>query len=70
MAQSKKRSWAEAWINIFIGYSISFVANLLVFPAFGYNISVQDNVFITIIYTGISLVRQYVIRRWMNKGDQ
>lgn len=69
MAQSRKRSWAEAWINIFIGYAVNFVANLLVFPLFGYDISVQDNLIIGVIYTGISLVRQYVIRRWMNKGD-
>jgi hypothetical protein len=69
MAQSVKRSWAEAWINIGIGYSINFVANLLVFPLFGYNISVQDNIIIGVIYTGISLVRQFVIRRWFNKGD-
>jgi hypothetical protein len=69
VAQSKKRSWAEAWINIFIGYSINFIANLIVFPMFGYNVSVRDNIVIGIIYTGISLVRQYVIRRCMNKGD-
>lgn len=69
MAQSRLRSWYEAWINIFIGYAVNFVANLLVFPLFGYNISVQDNLIIGVIYTGISLARQYIIRRWMNKGD-
>jgi hypothetical protein len=69
MAQSKTRSCAEAWINIAIGYSINFVANLVVFPLFGYNVSVRDNIVIGVIYTGISLVRQYVIRRWFAKGD-
>ena len=69
MAQTRARSWKEAWINIAIGYGVNFVANLVVFPLFGYNVSVHDNVIIGIIYTGISLVRQYVIRRYMNKGD-
>lgn len=70
MAQSVRRSWAEAWSNIAIGYSINFIANLLIFPLFGYNISVKDNIVIGVIYTGISLVRQFVIRRWFNKGEK
>ena len=69
MAQSKKRSWAEAWINIGIGYAVNFVANLIVFPLFGYDISVSDNIAIGVIYTGISLARQYIIRRWFAKND-
>jgi hypothetical protein len=67
--QSKKRSWKEAWINIFIGYSINFVANLVVFPMFGYNVTIHDNLIIGVIFTFISLARQYVVRRFMNKGD-
>lgn len=70
MAQSVQRSWAEAWVNIGIGYAINFTANLLVFPLFGYNVTVRDNIIIGIIYTGISLVRQFVIRRYFNKGEK
>jgi hypothetical protein len=69
VAQSKIRSWKEVWTNIAIGYTINFVANLVVFPMFGYNVSIADNIVIGIIFTGISIVRQYVIRRWFNKGD-
>lgn len=69
MAQSKLRSWQEALINIFIGYGVNFVANLVVFPYFGYNISIHDNIMIGVIFTFISLARSYAIRRWMNKGD-
>lgn len=67
--QSKQRSWKEAWVNIGIGYSINFVANLLVFPMFGYNVTVHDNLIIGVIFTFISLARQYIVRRFMNKGD-
>lgn len=69
MAQSKSRSWKEAWVNIAIGYSINFIANLVVFPMFGYNISIADNIVIGLVFTVISVVRQYVVRRWFNKGD-
>lgn len=69
MAQSKLRSWKEAWVNIAVGYSVNFVANIVVFPLFGYNVSIHDNIMIGVIYTFISLARQYVIRRWFSKGD-
>lgn len=67
--QSKKRSWKEAWINIGVGYGVNFVANLLVFPFFGYNITIHDNLMIGVVFTFISLGRQYVVRRFMTKGD-
>lgn len=70
MAQSQTRSFAEAWTNIGIGYVLNFGLNLLVFNAvFNYHVSLTDNVLIGLIYTAFSLVRQYVIRRWFNKGD-
>lgn len=69
MAQSKSRSWKEAWTNIAIGYIINFVANLIVFPAFGYEISITDNIVIGLVFTVISVCRQYIVRRYFNKGD-
>ena len=69
MSQSKERSWKEAWVNIFIGYTVNFVANITVFPLFGYHVTIQDNLLIGVIYTFISLGRQYVIRRWFAKND-
>ena len=69
MAQSKSRSWKEAFTNIAIGYLINFVANLVVFPMFGYNITIADNIVIGLVFTVISVVRQYVVRRYFNKGD-
>ena len=69
MAQSKSRSWKEAFTNIAIGYLINFVANLVVFPMFGYNITIADNIIIGLVFTVISVIRQYVVRRYFNKGD-
>jgi hypothetical protein len=69
MAQSKQRSLKEACINIAVGYLINLAANLTIFPLMGYHISFQDNIIIGIIFTVISLVRSYSIRRWFSKGD-
>lgn len=67
--QSVKRSWAEAWINVAIGYSVNFVANLTVFPMFGYNVTIHDNLIIGVIFTGISVLRSFMIRRIFTKKD-
>lgn len=64
--QSKKGSFIEALINVVIGFSINYCANLLIFPLFGFHISPSLNLLMGVIYTGISIVRSYVIRRWFN----
>lgn len=68
MSQSRAGSLAEAGVNILIGYSINFVANLLILPRFGYHVTVHDTFWIGIWFTGISLTRTYVIRRAVNSG--
>lgn len=64
--QSKRASFAEAWANIAVGFSVNYAANLLIFPLFGFHISLQANFVMGLIYTLISLVRSYVLRRAFN----
>ena len=64
--QSKRESMIETLTNVGIGWFISFIANMLVLPLFGYNINLTDGVLISIIFTIISIVRGYVVRRWFN----
>lgn len=66
MTQTVKGSIAEAWANIAVGFSINYFANLLIFPLFGMHISPGNNFLMGLIYTGISLARSYVLRRWFN----
>lgn len=70
MTQSRKGSMLEAVINVIIGYSINFTANALIFPLFGWHLSVRDNLTLGVIYTVISLIRSYAIRRWFNRYIQ
>lgn len=69
MSQSKTRSVQEAIINILIGFTINLVCNLVIFRSFGYALSFHDSIFIGIIFTFVSLARQYIIRRWFAKND-
>lgn len=67
MSQSRKHSFIEAWANIVIGYSINILANFAIFPLFGWQISLEQNIALGVIYTGISLVRSYALRRTFNR---
>ena len=67
MRQTRLGSLIEVSINIFIGYWINFVANLVILPMFGLNVSIADNFAIGFIYTFISVARSYVVRRWFEK---
>jgi len=65
--QSVKHSWLEAWVNIFIGFAINYLANLVILPLFGFHISLVNDLYMGLIYTGISLVRQFWLRRYFNR---
>ena len=67
MMQSKKGSLIESLVNIAIGITIGFLSNIIVLPAFGYDVSIADGVAISLVFTAISLVRSYIIRRIFNK---
>lgn len=66
MNQTRIGSLIEALMNVAIGLLVSVVANAIVFPRFGFQPTVGENVTISLIYTAISIARQYVLRRWFN----
>ena len=66
MQQTKLGSFYESLINIIIGWTINFTANMTIFPLFGWEISVEQNIWLGTIYTFISLIRSYIVRRWFN----
>lgn len=64
--QSKCMSFLEAAANIIAGYGLAVVTQLAVFPLFGMKISLSENLLIGGIFTVISLIRNYVLRRLFN----
>jgi hypothetical protein len=70
MRQTRLGSLIEVSINILIGFWINFVANLVVLPLFGLNVTIADNFLIGFIYTFISVARSYIVRRWFEKKIQ
>ena len=66
MTQTRLGSLIEAIINVLIGFGINFTANMLIFPLFGFHITPGANLALGLIYTVISVVRSYAVRRWFN----
>ena len=66
--QSPRSAIAEAWLNIAVGFSVNFAMNLLIVPmaVTGGHLSIEANWWMGWIFTTVSIVRQYVIRRWIN----
>lgn len=64
--QTKKQSAREVMLNIILGYGVSFTANALILPAYGFTITASQNFQIGLFFTVISIVRGYMIRRLFN----
>lgn len=70
MRQSRHHSLIEACTNTAIGYGINLMAQILIFPLFGIKASLSQNIGIGLSFTGISVARQYIIRRWFTKRTE
>jgi len=64
--QTKLGSFVEAWANIAVGFSVNWVANMLILPLFGFHVTGVAAFEIGLWFTAVSLARQYVLRRWFN----
>jgi membrane protein CcdC involved in cytochrome C biogenesis len=67
--QSKRRSALEAVTNVTVGFLVAVGANLLVLPAFGYEVTIIDSFAIGWVFTVISMLRSYFLRRLFNRWD-
>ena len=52
--------------NVFIGYVVSLLVQLIVYPLFGATFTFSQNIQIGLIFMAVAIVRSYVIRRWFN----
>lgn len=68
--QSKKHSAVESAANIAVGYIVNVLAIALLFPLFGIQISLQQNLFIGVFFIFTSLARSYMLRRLFNRYSQ
>ena len=64
--QTKMQSLLEATTNTLIGYAISVGVGQLVYPYFGYEVTIMDNMGLTAVFVAVSLIRSFTFRRVFN----
>ena len=61
--QSRCQSLIEAITNVVVGYALAVLTQIMVFPWFGLQVSLGDNLAIGALFVMISLLRSYALRR-------
>ena len=63
MKQSRLMSLVESLANVLVGYGVAVATQILVFPLFGLVVTITENLMIGLIFTAVSIVRSYALRR-------
>ena len=67
MSQSKSSSLLEISATTLVSYLVSvFAGQLWVYPLFGYELTIGDNMGLTAVFVTISMVIKYCFRRLFN----
>lgn len=67
MAQSKKNSLIEAIVNTFVGFIVTLIASPVIYWICDVKMGYTKMTIVTLLFTIVSIIRNYVIRRWFNK---
>ena len=68
MSQSRSMSLIEATTNVFVGYVMAVAGQVVVFPVVGLDATFRQSLQIGALFTGLSLVRGYVLRRLFERA--
>jgi len=63
MKQSRLMCLVESLANVLVGYGVAVATQMAVFPLFGLTVTVTENLLIGLIFTVVSIVRSYALRR-------
>ena len=63
MKQSRLMSLVDSLANVLVGYGVAVATQMVVFPLFGLAVTVTENLLIGLIFTVVSIVRSYALRR-------
>jgi hypothetical protein len=62
--QTRLGSIVEAVLNVVVGFGVAVTAQIIVFPIFlGVRPDIETNLLIGLVFTAISLIRSYILRR-------
>ena len=64
MQQSHLMSLLEAMTNVVVGLLVAVTTQIMVFPILGLHASLGQNLKLALVFTGVSIARSYVLRRF------
>ena len=64
--QTRVGSLTETSTNLVVGFVLSMVVNSTLLTALGHEVSTKDNLVIVSVFTVISVIRSYSLRRLFN----
>lgn len=64
--QTKSQSLVETVSGVVVGFAVSMLLSMVVYPLHGHSFSLAENASITVIFTLASLARGYGVRRFFN----
>ena len=63
MKQSRAMSLLEAIANVVVGYGVAVATQMLVFPVFGLQTTLAQNLKLGLVFTVVSIARSFTLRR-------
>lgn len=70
MSQSRKMSVFEIVTSTGIGLVVSLISNIVIFHAMGKEMTMSENIQMTMYFTIISIIRGFGVRRLFNWLDE
>ena len=61
--QSRRMSLVESLTNVAVGFGLAVATQVVIFPWFGMEVRLSDNLTIGLIFTVISIARSFALRR-------
>lgn len=65
--QTKTLSLIEAITNTLAGLIVAFLVQIIIYPIMNIPVRIDQNIVITLVFTGVSIIRSYILRRIFNK---
>jgi len=61
--QGKKGSLVESVIQVLSGWGVAIVTQLIVYPLMGIEVSIVQNINLSLIFIVVGFIKQYYVRR-------
>lgn len=70
MTQGRALSLVESAANVLVGFVLAVITQIVLFPLFGWNPTLTQNLRSGLVFAGVSLARGNLLRRLFERIDR